>query len=272
MIVRGAWEDYLIAAKEQDDEEWNKRHEGREPRLFISSLGHCPRAAFHDAVSYLPDHPFYAAETHPFSTFVLDRMREGTEDEAKTEKALRYVFGDQLKTQVEVGDHIWAGRIDFFVEPDMVIEHKATAAYNFKRKDGLPYDFHCLQVLAYQLFLQEQLKRSVYPRLYYRSFGNWAEFHVFNAGTHILWEGHVNGRERQGAFDIDLIQEFGSFEHYWERDELPPKYDHPLEKRFGCARSTKQGVYPDCRYFGHCWPELPQDGPFDEETLGACLP
>ena len=85
MIIRGAWEDYLIAAKAQDDEEWDKRHEGREPKLFISSLGHCPRAAFHDAVSCLPDHPFYAAETHPFSTFVLDRMREGTEDEIKTQ-------------------------------------------------------------------------------------------------------------------------------------------------------------------------------------------
>ncbi len=44
-------------------------------------------------------------------------------------------------------------------------------------------------------------------------------------------------------------------------EEIPPKYDTPFTESFTCAwRSKKKGVArPNCRYFGVCWPTLPQE-------------
>jgi hypothetical protein len=46
---------------------------------------------------------------------------------------------------------------------------------------------------------------------------------------------------------------------------LPPRYESPVDVPFTCARSTEKGVYPSCRYFSHCWPELPAE-PFQSST------
>jgi hypothetical protein len=43
------------------------------------------------------------------------------------------MYDGNLRTQLSVGDDVWLGTIDFFVEPDTVIEHKATNGANFVR-------------------------------------------------------------------------------------------------------------------------------------------
>lgn len=261
-LLRQIYDEFLTAEKAKRDQEWLREHEGAPPKLFISSLGHCMRAAFFDAVKHIPDHPWHHEETHPFPPYVLSLLREGEKSEDNAEEFLRWRYGDRLETQVEVGNDIWSGRIDFFVKPDLVIEHKATNARNFLRKGGLPYDFHCLQVLAYRKFMEEKLGRAVWAKLLYRTHGHWAEFDVYEYDDGITWEGYVDGRERWGESPVSLEAEMRRFEEYWKREELPPRYATPNEAKFGCVRDTKQGFYPDCRYFNVCWPELPSEGPF----------
>jgi hypothetical protein len=259
-LVHNAYSDWLRVANKESTEEWAKTHHLNPPKLFISNLGKCPRAAFFHSVQHLPSHPFHAEETHPFSKYVLSLMQQGLIDEADTERALRHMYDGNLRTQLNVGDDVWLGTIDFFVEPDTIIEHKATNATNFVRKCRLPYDFHCLQVLAYRHFVQlERPDRMIYARLYYRTHAHWAEFEVYDCGGFISWNGNVDGKRREGAFEVSLAEEMEKTEGFWRAGELPPRYDDPLEVPFTCARSTKQGVFPSCRYFSHCWPELPAE-------------
>ena len=58
---------------EQSDKVWADEHLGKPPRLFVSSLGGCPRAAYHAAVQHLPGHPFHREITHPHDPYMLER-------------------------------------------------------------------------------------------------------------------------------------------------------------------------------------------------------
>jgi hypothetical protein len=266
-LVNQAMTDYIQAMSKKHDQEWTERHEGQPPKLFISALGHCLRKAFFDCTKHIPGHPWQREETHPFSDYVRRGLHEGNVGEDDTAKALTYQYGDDLICQYQIEHPIWSGRPDFFIKPDIVVEHKVTAASNFVRKNGLPYDFHCLQVLAYRKFMMEQLDREIYARLYYRALPrNWAEFEIYDCGDYITCEGHINGKKRTSTFDISLAEEMESFEHYWLSETLPDRYEHPLSAKFGCARKNKGGVWPNCTFFGVCWPHLPE-GPIDEDLL-----
>ena len=99
----------------------------------------------------------------------------------------------------------------------------------------------------------------IYARLYYRTQAHWAEFEVYDCGGGISWNGHVDGKRREGAFEISLAEEMANSEDFWRAGELPPRYESPVDVPFTCARSSKKGVHPSCIYFSHCWPELPAE-------------
>jgi hypothetical protein len=92
---------------------------------------------------------------------------------------------------------------------------------------------------------------------------------VYDCGEFISWNGHVDGKKQEGAFEIGLADEMELFEQYWRAGELPPRYESPVTVPFTCTRSTKQGIFPSCRYFSHCWPEMPSEGPFDGSVIGG---
>ena len=106
-LVHNVYEDWLKVASEKSTAEWAKTHHLNPPKLFISNLGKCPRAAFFHSVQHLPSHPLHAGETHPFSKYVLGLMQQGLIDEADTERALRYMYDGNLRTQLSVGDDVW---------------------------------------------------------------------------------------------------------------------------------------------------------------------
>jgi hypothetical protein len=245
-----------------------------EPRLSVSQIGHCPRMAILDAVRYHPHHPLHAAPTHDFDDYVLEIMEAGNVWERQTGKALARRFGDRVHWQrgdpeLRVRNGCWSGHIDFLIEPceaytgGAIVEHKATNPVNFQRKDRLPYPFHCLQVLMYAELLRQKrgLSRAMPTYLYYRSWSNWAELQVWRDDGYTMWEGEMNGKHKSGTIELDLGEQAGVIEHYWQAQTLPPRYDTPVQVQFSCARARGGDVYPDCRYFGACWPELEQEGP-----------
>lgn len=278
MIIREAMLERLRAEHKQDEGKWEKDHEGK---LAVSEIGHCVRQAY----LRLAD----VEQTNPPNDYLLELFRCGYMWEAETRKALQAKFGNALHWDqkndplMTVGGDIWKGHIDFWIDPQdkypelVIVEHKATSPVNFVRKDRLPYPFHCLQALAYEKLLRhrQNLGGSIKVLLYYRSWTNWAEFQVWEdnhegwATPSIFWEGKVNGKPKSGLFELSLPDEVAAFESWWGATDLPPKYETPFTKQFGCFRQVKKRghptvAWPSCKYFTHCWgDEYPGNGPFE---------
>jgi len=266
-IVRAAVLQHILEARKKANAAYQARHQGedRPVHLHVSDLGHCVRKA------YLR---MQGVEGKPFDEYIQEIMHAGLVWETETETALRAAYGDGLRTQGVVENEIWSGRKDFELPGNVIVEHKATSPVNFLRKDRLPYRFHCMQVLGYCLLTQLQEKMFIAPtaRLYYRSWANWAELEVWeDTEGAILWKGEINGRSKCGGFpDSSIAGEMAFFETFWEPfwhdGSLPPRYATPFTEIFGCTRTTKQGYWPSCPFFGQCWPEMAfLKGPFHEK-------
>lgn len=260
-MIREAVLQHIMEVRKVSQLAYLARREGRPTRLHVSDLGHCPRKAYLRMQG--------AEMTHPFDDYVKEIMHAGLVWESETRIALRAAYGDaSMKSEVSVENEMWSGRIDFMLPGNVIVEHKATSPVNFVRKDRLPYVFHCLQVLGYANLLPQTFVAPA-TKLYYRSWANWAELEVWQNGSDIEWEGQINGRYKNGEFlGTNVLQEMALLEGFWEafwRDgTLPPRYDTPFTKQFGCCRVTKKGAYPSCTYFGLCWPQMAYlKGPFD---------
>jgi hypothetical protein len=246
-----------------------------QPRIPVSQIGHCPRQAIFEAARYHPDHPLHAEPTHPFDDYVIEVMECGNMWEHQTTRALALALGDKVHWAkndpvLRVGDDVWSGHIDYVAEPceeyptGAIIEHKATNPINFQRKNRLPYLFHCLQALTYERLYRQQhgLNHALPTWLYYRSWNNWAELEVWDDGRYINWDGELNGRECSGELEMEcsLNNQMAFLEETWRSKVLPPRYETPFTRDFTCARrdNKKKIAWPNCRYFGACWPEKPQ--------------
>lgn len=260
-LVRTAVEQHIELERVRSETAWRERHSDTVPHLFVSDVGSCPRKAVWSAVNSYHKHPLRVEATHPFSPYVQAIMRAGIVWEKETEAALRAIYGDDLQTQVPARNTHWSGRPDFILPNNIIVEHKATNPYNFKAKGRLPYRHHCLQVLAYQRILRLPVSTA---QLYYRGWADWAEFAVWDTGDTIGWEGLVNGYYKEGSIKANLIELMDNLETFWALKVLPPKYISPTSENFACTRKTRKGRYPNCQFFGRCWPDLPQEGPWKD--------
>jgi len=281
MYIREYVLDHVLLLNQKGDLARKKELEKLPPRLSVSGIGHCPRQAIFEAARYHPDHPLHVDPTHPFDAYVKEVMECGNLWETQTRKALALGLGDKVHWRkndplLRVGNDVWSGHLDFVVEPceeypgGAIFEHKATNPVNFVRKGRLPYLFHCMQVLTYGRLYREQhgIGREALPTwLYYRSWSHWAELEVWDDGRYIVWEGTLNGRDRSGEFEMEvsLTDRMEMLEAAWLQQELPPRYETPFAVDFTCARTNKKRGTgrPSCRYFGVCWPNMPQ---WDEPT------
>lgn len=252
MEVREAVQRF-IRDQHNGDGDWAKAHSGK---LAISDLGHCPRKALLRVAGIEP--------TDPFDDYVKEVMRAGIVWEEETKRALEHVITKRLCTQTRVENDDWVGHLDF-TWPGVIVEHKATNSVNFRRKNGLPYEFHCLQVLGYQRLVKEETGKEPAAFLYYRSWANWGELQVWGYSDEIYWEGEINGYEKSGSFDLSIDDEMASLEAdleaYRETKHLPDTYETPCEKQFACCRIDKRKkiARPSCTYFSHCWPDYDPD-------------
>lgn len=276
--LRDYIEEIISEDQQAAQEAWDQRVRAvGAPRLHPSSLGGCKRAAILSAVKPFPDHPLYADETHPFDLYTQSVMLSGNVWESVISDSLWDHLSELAKSEAFVpsvrnSTDTWAWELDGLIRPGkladfpggLIVELKDTAEYNFKVKDRLPYRHHLCQVIAYQR-LQEQVTGTLFPvRIYYNGRGQWAEFDVRTFEGTIHYTGLVNGRDREGKLEHDVYAEMDELDAWWEQQALPPTYDSPFEVSFGCCRgSNKKGWYPSCRWYGYCWPNMPQKGPLD---------
>ena len=243
-MIREAIVEYLKEESKAQTAAWEKRHEGQENKLFVSDLGQCVRKAYLRINGY--------KETHPFRSYVLEVLRAGILWEEETARALRSIPG--IQEQLHVGNAKWSGRIDFLTDT-CIIEHKATNPANLRYSKRIPYEHHCLQLLAYQYFLEGTPNERRLAILYYRGWASWGEIEVRQLRDGIHWHGVIAGKVKDGFLETGLAEEMGKFEQWWGKDELPPKYDSPTEHVFACTRKIKSDTVPNCPYYGVCWEE-----------------
>lgn len=255
----------LTQEQSEGDEKWRKDHQKQEPRLFCSSIGHCPRRAFIDAVQAKPEHPFFQYKERDFNPYTLDIMAQGNTEEDRTWSYLSTAMHEDFKRNVAVGNNVWTGHIDFLYH-DTIIEHKSTGELNFVRSGGLPYSFHCMQTLLYQhLYLKENPDAAMNSEaiLFYRNRGHYAQFDVVDEGEQIGYEGNIDGKLTSGQFDINFTEARLMMEDHWLSQVLPNTYETPMSHKYACTRQDKRKVaWADCPYFTSCWStwELNSDG------------
>ena len=262
----------ILRKQEESDREWTESHKDRVPRLSISDIGWCRRKAIYGAYKPYVNHPLHVDVTHPFDEYLLTKFEEGSTMEQMTSDGVQEHYKG---TSTDVSDNEpwrhghWSGRPDLWIVESgraIIVEHKTTEPQNFRYGNRLPYDHHLYQLMGYWI-LAKRLKLvdlSVDLVLYYRGFGNWAEFDVVpKPGGAIHYYGEVNGEYKAGTVDYNVEQEMLALETYFKAEALPEKYDSPFTERFACTKKNKAGYWPNCAYFGVCWPGCPQSGPFD---------
>lgn len=195
----------------------------------------------------------------PFPLKVVESMSNGDAFEESTFNILSGFYGDRLQTQVELKTDKWSGRLDFVIDhqtPDVIIvEHKAVGDKWWDYKGSLPKTSHVVQVALYK-GLYAQVYGFV-PKLilYYRSWGNWAEFDVEPLETEILISGRISGdkdgiKTRETRIPINIESLIGHLEWIVDKDKMPPLPKPEQMNDIGC---TFQGK-PSCSFFEHCYP------------------
>jgi len=254
-IVRDAIVEHI---KEQDarrtaERQARKAKSTDEPRLSVSSLGKCPRAAVMDALQEVRDF----GEPRPHDDGLLELFELGHVWQAETSIALHDYFGHEMVTIQEeerVENDVWRGRMDFSIPPceeyvpGAIIEHKATGSWS-----NVPFRDHIWQVLAYKYLLGDP---DIETWLYYRGYNKWAELKVWQFGDDLVYEGEMDGKPKSGVLpNLPLRNEMDCFEFHWKQREvaLPPI----LDIMNGCFKPWK-GIraYPSCRWLPICHPDV----------------
>lgn len=114
--VRQAVIEHVRAKNQESNQAWQDTHHYDEPRLFVSDIGHCPRAAYYSAFGHFEGHPFCVERTHPFDDYVVEILRAGYVWEHQTGLALRHALDgavhwqkDDLALEVQNGIWLWPG-------------------------------------------------------------------------------------------------------------------------------------------------------------------
>lgn len=187
-----------------------------------------------------------------FETSGLDYMNTGIITEDETFAALKHIYGDNLKNQVELKYKMWSGKADFCIdiggENPIIIEHKTTSEKNFDsdQKTSLPKKEHIGQVVVYQ-WMYERLY-GIKPRilLFYKAWGNFAEFELIPEKEVISIVSNVNGVLDVVLYNYNVEAEINELMGWYDSQELPPKLD---KKYKGCEFMGK----PSCSFYKNCW-------------------
>lgn len=260
MIIYPVMQSYIDESQRTNNWRWEKAHEGK---LAVSDIAHCPRKAMLK-VKGIP-------ASDPFDPYVRRILWSGRMAEAKMDRVLSDVYGNDLRTQIPVENEMWRGTIDFLI-PEAVVEHKETSYSNFRYK-RLPYDFHLAQALMYRRLLIENDMAGIDldTILYYQLRANWAEFKVWETPHSIVYEGHITGNEKNGTLETTLERERAKLEAPFKKGEVPPRYDTPFEENFECTKMyySSKTAYPGCTYWSYCWGDSEYAGQ-EKLSIPAC--
>lgn len=245
-IVYTAYDLYLRDKRKNQNAEYNRKHaKPTAPSLWPTDLGKCHRAAILRVTGTRGD--------DTFSTRSLDYMNAGTIYEDETANVLRHMYGNRLQDQVELKYLMWSGKADFGIdigtETPILIEHKVTSEKNWDSDSNteLPKHEHIGQILTYR-WLYERLY-GVTPRtiLFYKAWGNFAEFELLVQENSIQIVSMVNGIGTVKKYEYDVEKEIEDLMlAYNNTNELPDRLD---KKYKGCTFAGK----PSCQFYNKCW-------------------
>ena len=241
--VRSAVLAYLNQ-KERESKEAYEAKGHREPKLWASNLGKCPRKAIMRIEGY--------EDTIDLPLRVREVMRAGVMWEEETEKALLSSLSGSILCNEPLDNEFWSGKADFIIlghKPPIIVEHKATGGKWFDFQKSLPKNEHILQLCLYGYLYELIFEEKPILVLFYRAFGEWAEFVVEPQENTILVEGKVSGYKRSNVLDVDFHGLRKELEGYYvDRTSLPPRLK---DMKKGCLFKKE----PSCQYFHHCWPD-----------------
>lgn len=232
-------QDVVYAAKKnRENKKWSKGS------LWPTDLAKCHRAAILRVTG--------VGREDYFATSGLDYMNTGIITEDETLEALKHVYGDSLTNQVELKYNMWSGKADFGIDiggdAPIIIEHKTTSEKNFDsdQKTALPKREHIGQAESYR-WMYERIY-GVKPRiiLFYKAWGNFAEFELIPDGKSIIIISNINGILDTVVYEYDVEAEINELMKWYDSQELPPKQE---KKYKHCTFMNK----PSCPFYKNCW-------------------
>ena len=241
-IVQDAIDEWLI---DQDKIRKEKRETPDNPRLYPSELKSCRRKIALRLQGYKP--------TVEIETKGLVYMRGGVVSENDTALALAHKYSNCTQDNRLESEH-WSGYGDFIIgegeDNPIIIEHKHTGRKNWDT-GKLPKAEHVGQLcLYYYLYIE---KHGVEPRLllYYKGWGNYAEYELFIQKERIICIGLVNGLPDAVAIRYNVLKEKTELENLRQRivDGELVLPDRLKYKNMGCSYNGQ----PSCPYYHHCY-------------------
>lgn len=248
-IVQSAYSEYLRHKQSAADIEYarSKRpynNNNTKGNLWPTDVGKCHRAAIYRVTGE------YGRST--FSTKGLEYMNSGVIYEEETGNALRHIYGGRLTEQLVLKYRMWSGKVDFAIDvgtdKPIIIEHKLTSEKHWGSDSNteLPKIEHIGQLLTYK-WLYEHLY-GVVPTLilYYKAWGNFAEFEIQQKGSWVFIDGNINNVANVIKIKYDVESEIEQLMAAYDSPTLPPKLD---KKYKGCTFMGK----PSCVFYNSCW-------------------
>ena len=198
-----------------------KAHKGG--KLWVSGIGSCARAV---ALSLL------GAEAEQPSLESLLIMRGGIAWESQTARELIEVYGDDVTTQLRLSDENWSGYADMTLfhkskkASPVIIEHKAQGP---KSSFGKPQVPHLLQVALYGWLYEKEFGVAPRLKLFYRKWGEWAEYDVGVFPEVMQVSGACMGKPWFEQIEISLDERREYMEMLRNTGNMPP-----YEQTRGC--------------------------------------
>ena len=199
------------------------------------------------------------APSTPFPFRVKEAMNDGNVYEASTLALLQDFYGEEnVLSQLALRNDYWSGKTDMVIyhkTPQVIIvEHKATGDKWFDYKGNLPKYAHVFQLAKYKSMYFAEFGFVPDLRLYYRSWGQWAEFQLDVQPEQIVYDGVVfNGKTvnpRTNSININLDAYTRRLEWFYDKNRIPHRVAPEDMESAGC---TFKGE-PSCGFFSHCWP------------------
>lgn len=187
----------------------------------------------------------------------IEAMNDGNVFEASTLALLQKHYGEEnVIAQLALKDDHWSGKTDMVInhmtKDVIIVEHKATGDKWFDYKGMLPKRQHVFQLAKYKSMYFAEFGFVPELRLYYRSWGQWAEFLLDVRATDIAITGWINSptNERTSVEPINMSAYTKKLELYYDRKMIPHRVPEGDQEKAGC---TFKGA-PSCGFYNFCWP------------------
>jgi len=174
-------------------------------------------------------------------------MRGGIAWENQTFAELQQEYGKDVRAQTRLSDENWSGKPDFDLfhasekATPIIIEHKAQDP---RSSFGKPKEKHLLQLALYGWLYEKQFGVEPRLKLFYRAWGEWAEYDIGVFQDVIQVSGSCHGKQLLKQVQVSFDDNRAYKEMLRATGVMPP-YEEKRECRWcgyadACARDWKK--------------------------------